>query len=132
LVELQMVKRMIVRGLYLAPVLILALLLWNGPDYAVSGLVGLGLTLLNLYLAAAIIGRIAESAPRLLMVAAVFAFTVGLALVTGISFVLKTTGLIDFPVTGFTLIVSHLLLVGWEAVGSSTKPNNAPVRAGQT
>ncbi len=127
-----MVKRMIVRGTYLAPLVAIALWLWNGSDYAVSGLVGLALTLLNLYFAAAVIGRVAESTPRLLMVGAMLAFTVGLALVTGISYLLKTAEVIYFPVTGFTLIVSHLLLVGWEAVGSSNKPNNASMRATQT
>lgn len=132
MIELQMVKRMIVRGLYLTPVVVAVLWLWNGADYAVSGLVGLGLTLLNLYFAAVIIGKVAETTPRLLMAAAMLAFTVGLALVTGISYVLKTAEVIYFPVTGFTLIVFHLLLVGWEAMGSSNKPNNASVRAGQT
>lgn len=127
-----MVKRMMVRGLYLAPLLVAALWLWNGSLYAVSGAVGLGLTLLNLFFAAAIIGRVAETTPRLLMVAAMLAFTVGLALVTAISYLLKTADLIYFPVTGFTLIVSHLLLVGWEAMGSSNKPNTASVRAHQT
>lgn len=118
MIELQMVKRMMVRGLYLVPGLVLALWLWNGSEYAFSGLVGLGLTVMNLFLAAQVIGRVADSSPRLLLPAAMVAFTLGLAVVTGISFVLKSTGVIYFPVTGFSLIGSHLLLVGWEAAGS--------------
>lgn len=117
MIELQMVKRMMGRSLYLAPVLILALWLWNGPGWALSGAVGLGLTLVNLFLAAQVIGRVAENAPRLLLPAAMVAFTLGLAVVTGISFALRTMEVIYFPVTGFTLIGTHLLLVGWEAAG---------------
>lgn len=130
MIELEMVKRMMIRGLYLAPILCAALWLWNGADYAFSGAVGLGLTLLNLFLAAQVIGRVAETSPRLLLVAAMVAFTLGLAVITGISFVLKSTDVIYFPVTGFTLIGSHLLLVGWEATGSyKGSPTTARVQA---
>jgi hypothetical protein len=129
MIELQMVKRMIVRGLYLAPLLVAALWLWNGSEYAFSGAIGLGLTLLNLFLAAQVIGRVAENSPRLLLPAALVAFTLGLAVITGISFVLKSTGVIYFPVTGFSLISSHLLLVGWEAAGSYKVGPNTRVQA---
>ncbi len=129
MIELEMVKRMMVRGLYLAPVLVVALWLWNGSEYAFSGAVGLGLTLLNLFLAAQVIGRVAENSPRLLLPAAMVAFTLGLAVITGISFVLKSTGIIYFPVTGFSLIGSHLLVVGWEAAGSYKVGPNARVQA---
>lgn len=120
-----MVRRMIVRGLYLAPVLVAALWLWGGPHYAVSGAAGLALTLVNLAFAAGVIGRVAETAPRMLLVAAMVAFTIGLAIITGISFVLKTTGAVFFPVTGFTLIGSHLLLVLGEAVAGRGKQPSA-------
>lgn len=129
MVELQMVKRMMVRGLYLAPILTAALWLWNGSEYAFSGAVGLGLTLLNLYLAAQVIGRVAENSPRLLLPAAMVAFTLGLAVITGISFVLKSTGVIYFPVTGFTLIGTHLLLVISEAVAGRDKQTTPRLQA---
>lgn len=129
MIELQMVRRMITRGLYLAPALLLVLWLWNGAEYAVSGLAGLALTLLNLAFAAAIIGKVAETAPRMLLVAAMVAFTIGLAIVTGISFVLKTTGAVYFPVTGFTLIGSHLLLVLWEALAGKDRQPTARLQA---
>ena len=129
MIELQMVKRMIVRGLYLAPILVLALWLWGGSDYALSGAIGLGLTLLNLFIAAQLIGYVAENSPRLLLPAAMVAFTLGLGVITGISFVLKTTGVIYFPVTGFTLIGTHLLLVIWEAAVSRDKTSPARLQA---
>ena len=129
MIELRMVQRMMMRGLYLAPVLILALSLWGGSDYGFSGAVGLGLTLLNLFIAAQVIGRVAETAPRMLLVAAMVAFTLGLAVVTGISFVLKSTDVIYFPVTGFTLIGTHLLLVIWEAAASRDRHPSARLQA---
>jgi hypothetical protein len=129
MIELQMVKRMITRGLYLAPALVLALALWNGSEYALSGGAGLGLTLLNLYIAALLIGYVAENSPRLLLPAAMTAFTLGLAVITGISFVLKSTGVVYFPVTGFTLIGTHLLLVGWEAAAGRDKTPSARLQA---
>ena len=124
-----MVKRMIVRGLYLAPVLVLALWLWNGSEYAFSGAVGLALTLLNLFIAAQLIGYVAENSPRLLLPAAMVAFTLGLAVVTGISFVLKSSGAIFFPVTGFTLIGTHLIVVIWEAATGSKSRSSTPLQA---
>ena len=129
MIELQMVKRMIVRGLYLAPGLVLVLWLWNGTEYAFSGAVGLSLTLLNLFIAAQLIGYVAENSPRLLLPAAMVAFTLGLAVVTGISFVLKSSGAIYFPVTGFTLIGTHLLVVIWEAATGSKSRSSTPVQA---
>lgn len=124
-----MVRRMIVRGLYLAPVLVVALWLWAGPHFAFSGAAGLALTLVNLVFAAAVIGKVAETAPRMLVVAAMVAFTIGLAIVTGVSFVLKTTGAVFFPVTGFTLIATHLLLVLWEAVAGRGTESTARLQA---
>ena len=129
MIELRMVKRMMLRGIYLAPALILALFIWGGSEYAISAAVGLGLTLLNLFIAAQVIGRVAETAPRMLLVAAMVAFTLGLAVVTGISFVLKSTGVVFFPVTGFTLIGTHLLLVIWEAAASRERQPSARLQA---
>ncbi|MGH2757382.1 MAG: hypothetical protein ACRDI3_06300 [Actinomycetota bacterium] len=126
MIEVQMVKRMIVRGLYLAPFLVFALWIWNGSEYAVSGAFGLAMTLGNLLLAAKVIGTVAERNPRLVLVAAMVAFASGLGLLTIAAFILKGSGIVYFPVTGFTLIGSHLLLVLWEGAGTKS---NRPVHA---
>ena len=123
MIELQMVRRMIFRSLYVAPVLFLGLWLWNGSEYALSGAIGLAMTLLNLLFAARVIGGVAENSPRLLLPAAMVAFTLGLAILTGIAFVLKATEIGYFPVTGLTLVGSHLLLVAWEAVSGKIQTN---------
>lgn len=113
-----MVRRMMVRSVYVAPLLVAALWLWNGPYHAFSGAVGLLMTLLNLFFAARVIGSVAENTPRLLLPAAMVAFTIGLAILTGISFALRALDVVYFPVTGLTLVGSHLLLVLSEGAAS--------------
>ncbi len=115
MIERDMVRRMILRGLVLAPVLVAALWLWRGPTYGWSGAVGLGLTLANLWLSARIIGGVAERNPKLLLAAGMIAFTLGLGVLTAIAFALQQLDIVTFTVTGITLICSHLVLVLWEA-----------------
>ena len=141
-----MVRRMARRGLFLSPFVIVALALFGaarGEDPLVWGLsaaVGLAMTLANLWLAARIIGGVAENNPNLLLAAAMVSFMLGLALLTGVAFALKATDLIYFPVTGFTLIGAHLVLVLWEAARAypvtdeehpknDTTPSDAHARA---
>ena len=118
MIERGMVRRMILRGLVLAPVIVAALWLWRGQTYAWSGAVGLALTLGNLWLSARIIGGVAESSPQLLMPAALATFALGLLLLTAVALALQSADLVFFPVTGFVLIGSHLGLVLWEAAGA--------------
>lgn len=128
-----MVRRIIVRGLYIAPILIVALWLWAGATWALSGGIGLAMTLLNLALAGRIIGVVADRNPKLLLAAAMVAFTIGLALLTGIAFALRALHLGYFPVTGFTLIGAHMILVLWEAAGSyKVNPRSADVQPQKT
>jgi len=128
-----MVRRMVVRGLYVAPFLIAALWIFNGATWALSGGIGLAMTLGNLLLAARIIGGIADRNPRLLLAGAMVAFSLGLAVLTGIAFALRALDFGYFPVTGFTLIGAHMVLVLWEAAGAyKLNPKNAPVQPQKT
>ena len=43
------------------------------------------------------------------------AFTLGLAVLTAIAFALQKLDIVNFTVTGITLVCSHLVLVLWEA-----------------
>jgi hypothetical protein len=121
LIELGMVRRMAIRALFLSPVVVAAVAafaLVRGEDalaWALSAAIGLALTLGNLWLSARIIGGVAEKDPNLLLPAAMISFTLGLAILTGVAFLLKATGFVFFPVTGFTLVGAHLVLVLWEA-----------------
>ena len=137
MIELGMVRRMARRALFLSPVVIVAIAVFatvRGEDavaWSLSAAVGFALTLANLWLAARIIGGVAENNPNLLLAAAMISFTLGLALLTGVAFALKATNYIVFPVTGFTLIGAHLVLVLWEAaraypVAENKHPQNEP------
>ena len=121
MIELQMVRRMTLHALMLAPVIIGALWLWNGSRYGLSAAIGIGMTILNLYLSGLIIGRVADNKPHLLMPAALATFMLGLLVLTGVALLLRTTDAVYFPITGFVLIVSHLAVVLWEALGNHNK-----------
>lgn len=120
-----MVRRMTVRALFLAPVLAVGLYLLGDLNYVVSGLVGLAMTLGNLWLAARLIGGVAENKPQLLLPVGLAAFALGLILLTLISVILDRADVIYFPVSGFVLIGSHLVLVLWEAAGAYAQPKRS-------
>jgi hypothetical protein len=115
LIEAQMVRRMAVRGLVLAPFVVVALGVAGGWLWATSAAVGLAMTVGNLWIAGRLIGTVAESSPHMLLPMGLVTFTVGLLLLTLVSLGLKAAGAIYFPVTGFVLIGTHLLLVLTEA-----------------
>ena len=125
-----MVRRMAMRGLVLAPFVSLVLGLIGGVDWAVSAAAGFAMTLGNLWLSARIIGGVAERNPQMLLVVALATFMLGLFLLTCVALVLRALDAVDFPVTGFTLIGSHLGLVLWEAAGAYNKvPHRVEVRS---
>lgn len=113
-----MVQRMIKRGLPLAVLLVVVFAVVTDVRGALSAGIGVVLALANLLLAARIIGVVAENNPRLLLPGALVALTLGLAVLTGIAVVLTRTDVVDFTITGLTLIGAHLVLVLWEAPGA--------------
>ena len=115
MIELGMVRRMVRRGLLAAPLLVLGLWLWGGYEAALSGGLGIGIALFNLWLTARVIGGVADTSPQLLLVAALVAFGLSLGLLAGIAFGLRSIDAVSFPVAGLTLIATHLGLVLWEA-----------------
>lgn len=124
MVEVQMVNRMIKRGALLAPLVVAALWVANGPRWGLSAAVGFALALANLLLASRIIGGVAQHSPQLLLPAAMTAFALGLALLVGIGVALKRGDAVDFLVMGLTLIGAHLGLVLWEAAGAYGHAND--------
>ena len=129
MIELAMVRRMTTKAVVAAPLLFACLWVFGGPRYAWSGAVGLVMTLANLWLSARIIGGVEENNPSLLLVAGLAAFGLGLALLTGMAFLLETRDLVFFPVTGLVLVGGHLILVLWEASGAHAR---AGLGAGDT
>jgi hypothetical protein len=130
MIELAMVRRMTIKAVAAAPLLLASLWILGGPRYAWSGAVGLAMTLANLWLAARIIGGVAENHPSLLLLAGLAAFGFGLALLTGIALLLETRELVFFPVTGFVLVGGHLILVLWEASGAYGRAGSGAVTQG--
>lgn len=131
MIELQMVRRMALRALAISPVIIGALWIWEGNRYALSGAIGIAMTILNLWLSARLIGGVADKKPEFLMPAAIATFMFGLLVLTGIALALRSFESVYFPVTGFVLIGSHLLVVLWEAAGAHEKvqPGSASAAA---
>lgn len=129
-----MVGRMARRALYLTPVLVGILWLVGGPKWGVSALAGVAMTLGNLWLSARILGGVAERTPQLLLPAGLAAFMLGLFLLTMAALALQALDVVYFPVTGFTLIGCHLLLVLWEAAGAykHTETSTNPLSAADT
>ena len=121
MIELQMVRRMTLHALVLTPFIIGGLWIWGGSRYGLSAAIGVAMTILNLFLSGLLIGRVADSKPHLLMPAALATFMLGLLVLTGIALLLRSTDAVYFPVTGFVLIGSHLLVVLWEAAGNHNK-----------
>jgi len=121
LIELEMVRRMIRRGLLFAPLVIGILLAAEGPRYAVSGAAGIALTLANLWLAGRIIGGLAENRPDLLVIGAIAALAAGMGLVVVGLLVLRGIEYIELTVVGIVLIGSHLGVVVWEAASAFLK-----------
>lgn len=126
---MQMVVRMARRAMLLTPIVVVALWIFGGPVWALSGAVGVAMTLANLWAAARIIGGVADNNPTLLLIAAMVAFTLGLGLLAGVAFGLQALKIVDFPVVGFTLIGTHMVLVLAEA--GSAYPIRKPDRSNE-
>lgn len=109
------------RALLIAPFVVAALWIGHSPRWGISAAAGIAMTVGNLYLAARVIGGVAENAPRLLMPAAIATLMLGLVVLTGVALALRATDSVYFPVTGLVLITSHLGLVLWEASGAYSK-----------
>lgn len=124
-----MVRRMIRRGLLLAPAILLALGILGGISAAVSGAIGLGITLFNLWLAGRLIGGLAENKPELVMVGAMAALIVNLVVVVTAGVLLKRVDYLDFTVIGLTLIGLHLVVVTWEAADKFLRMPEQDARA---
>lgn len=116
-----MVLRMVRRGLVAAPLIAVILGLIGGLDWAASGVIGLALTLGNLWFAGRVLGGVAENNPSALMGAAFAVLGIGLIGLSAAAIALEQIDLIVFPVTGITLVVSHVVLTTWEAAGSLLK-----------
>jgi hypothetical protein len=101
-------------GLYVAPIVMLGVGLWRGPDAAGAVALAFALIIGNFLLSAAILGWTARVHPDLLMGAALFSFLGRLILITLLGVGIKELDIVDWPVFCITLVVSYLGLLFWE------------------
>jgi hypothetical protein len=113
-VERELAFDMLKRGVWFAPiVLIAATAIWGTAGAASAG-VAIALVLLNLVLAAAALSWAARRSLNMLMVVALGGFAVRMGLVTVVLLLVKDEPWIDLVALGVTVLVTHLGLLFWE------------------
>ena len=132
MIELQMARRMALRGLACATLLVVFLWAAAAPGAAASGAIGIAMTVANLWLSGRLIGGIAESNPHLLAAAGLGALLATLGAFTALALALRSVDVLSFRVAGLTLVGGHLVLVLWETVRTlaplEPRPTNPPDR----
>lgn len=101
-------------GLYVAPLAVLGVGLWRGPDAAGAVALAFAIVIGNFLLSAAVLGWTARIHPEMLMGAALFSFLGRLVAITLIGVGIKELDIVDWPVFCITLVVSYLGLLFWE------------------
>jgi len=102
------------KGAIVAPLVILGLGLWRGPDAALGAALALAIVVVNFLASAAILGWTAQHSPHALGGVAMLSFLGRLVIITILGAGIKQLDIVDFQVFCFTLIVSYLALLFWE------------------
>ena len=97
-----------------APLLVIGLGIWRGPDAALGAAVALAIVIVNFLAAAAILGWTARHAPHALTGVALMSFLVRLGVITLLGAGIKALDVVDWPVFCLTLIGSYFVLLFWE------------------
>ena len=114
-VERQVVTDMIRRSLPALPVLVaVAAGFWGGAG-ALSAAFASGLGLVNFLVAAALLERAARISVAAFAAAAMGGFVLRLALITVAVLLVKDQSWVELVPLGFTLVITHLGLLVWEA-----------------
>lgn len=111
---LQVVRDMVKRGAYIAPVMIAigaAIWGWGG---ATSVAYGLAIVVCNFVLAAAMLAYGARISAVMMGAAALFGYLIRLGLIFLAVYLVKDAGWIELVPLGLTLIITHLGLLFWE------------------
>jgi hypothetical protein len=113
-VERELALDMIRRGIPALPLIVLIATLARGADGAASAAFGIGIVLVNLLAAAALLGWAARTSLNLLMAAALGGFVLRMGVVVALIAVVRHESWIDFATLGITVVVTHLGLLVWE------------------
>jgi len=113
-VEREVAFDMLKRGVWLAPVVLIAATAIWGSDGTASAGVAIGLVVVNLVLAALSLSWAASRSLTLLMGMALGGFAVRMALVTVVLLLVKDEPWIDLTALGVSVLATHLGLLFWE------------------
>lgn len=113
-VERELAFDMLKRGVWFAPVIIIAATAIWGGDGASSAAVAIALVAVNLLLAALALSWAARRSLTLLMAVALGGFAVRMGLVTIVMLLVRNEPWIDLLALGVTVLVTHLGLLFWE------------------
>lgn len=102
------------KGAIVAPIVVIALGLWRGPDAALGAALAFGIVIVNFLASAAILGWTARHSPHALGGVAMLSFLGRLVVITILGAGIKQLDVVDFKVFCFTLIASYLALLFWE------------------
>ena len=119
-VERQVVSDMIRRSLPGLPVLVLVAAAFWGVAGALSAAFAIGLVLVNFLLAATLLSAGARVSVAVFALAAMGGFVLRLGLITVAVLAVKDHWWVELVPLGFTLVLTHLGLLVWEARHVST------------
>ena len=109
-VSLDIIKR----GAYVAPIFVAVCAVFAGLDGVFSSLYGIGLVLVNFFLAAGLVAVTARISLGLMMGAVLFGYLARLGLIFLAVILVRDASWISLTALGLTIIVTHLGLLVWE------------------
>jgi hypothetical protein len=113
--EAEVVRDLLRRMVWLAPVFVAASALGWGVDGALSSAFALLLVAANFAAAAALITWGAHTSPTAMMVAVMGGYVVRLGVILGVLFLVKDASWVAMVPLGITLVVAHVGLLVWES-----------------
>jgi hypothetical protein len=113
-VERELAFDMLRRGVWLAPVVLLAATMIWGVEGAASAALAIALVSVNLLLAALGLSWAAKRSLNALMVMSLAGFAVRMGLVTAVLFAVRDAAWVNMVALGVCVIVTHLGLLFWE------------------
>jgi len=125
-VEIEMMSHMVRRGLWLTPGVALICAVIGGLDAFLAAVLGLALTIANLWFGGRVLGALAENRPDLLLAGVALVLLIAFGATVGALVALKQVDFIAFPLTAIIFAGSHLILVTWEAADRFLKPEPTP------
>ncbi len=113
-VELRIASDMVKRGMFAAPIIVIAGGLIWGRAGAFSAAFGLALVFFNFLLAASIVSWAARISTTLVMAVSMFGYFARLALMFAIVYPFRNEPWISRYSLGLTMLIAHLGLLIWE------------------